>query len=422
MQPEVNVPFQIIEHTIGFFDGDIPSLATCSLICRDLLPVCRTHIWRDIALPIGARYPGSSTQSPRTAAFLEVIDADPVVALYVHALSLDLRYSDGSAEIRGHKRRNRTTVYEVLIAIARDFPLLEALHLENANIEDQDGGERGDLRSLATSTNRARWALKKLAIVEGLVPATLLSELVAFLGQSADLVSLQSLDLRSPILSRDSILQVWPNVLPFASSLLHLGIALNDVGPVELQDVSITPFDKVYKHRIERVLSTLPQCGSLQSLCLQYDLFESFFLVSYTNSDNMFPASPPIPSPSFLDLFSDVLSAPGEHPLRCLERLSLVFISPPHWLADFHASFHKLAEALVDGLDDARSDGAEMRKFPRFSRLDVRMSILQTVQTLWGERGIGEYRARWDVVKRDLILPMLAPFARAGVAVEIVLE
>ncbi|KAI0365193.1 hypothetical protein BV20DRAFT_774252 [Pilatotrama ljubarskyi] len=433
----LSLPVETIEHTIGYLDDDTRSLATCSLICRDLLPVCRNHIWRDISLPIGP-YPGA-TPPPRTAAFLEIIGASPVVAFHVHSLSLS--FQDGSVKTRDPILWSKSDVYGVvarlpslktlrvynmlgigrslyeLIAIARDFPLLQALHLQNIHIEDQDWGERVDLRSLtASSTNPARWALKKLAIIGGFVPASLLSQLVSFLEQSADRVSLQSLDLRSPILSSDSALQDWPDIPSFASSLQHLGVALNDVSRVGEPSI-------VERERMQRVLAALPLCRSLRSLCLQYDLFEYSFQIIYTHPDSLTPPAPRfISSLSFLDLLSDVLSAPGEAPLPCLERLSLVFLSPPHWLVNFRASFHKLAEALVGDLDNARSDGAGIRRFPRFSRLNLHTAIIQDAEPLWGERQTQEYLAKAEVVKRDLILPMLAPFARAGVGVQVILE
>ncbi|KAI0358104.1 hypothetical protein OH77DRAFT_1518836 [Trametes cingulata] len=433
------LPVEIIERIIDLLDGDIPSLAACSLTCRGLLPICRTYIWREVTLSM--LYEGQT--ETRTAAFFELIRADPDVASYVSTLSLcpdaylveegipapwdRATVNDIVAPLPNLRtlrlygfRGPELCLYE-LMTMTRDFPTIEELHVQDIIIDDSRDPTDTDLMSLrSTGPPGVRWALKKLAIVatgEDYIHTWVLVRLVSALELFADRVHLESLDVRTTIHRYFCTLTEWPSLVPTsaASCLRHFGVTIRDVYPTREEST-------VAQERIRRVLSELPQHRPLRSLCLQYDLFETFLFACHAHPDDRPPPYPPLPSPSFLDVLSDVLSAPGEPALPNLERLSLVFLCPSDWIACLHTSFQRLAAALVGTPDHARPGGVGVRRYPAFAHLEVRTVIVEAVRVLWGDEDKEEYLARQDAVKRDLILPMLAPFVRAGVDVRVVLD
>lgn len=123
--------------------------------------------------------------------------------------------------------------------------------------------------------------------------------------------------------------------------------------------------------------------------------------------------------PFFLELLADVLSAPGPAPLPLLESLTLVFGGPPAWLFGFEAAFSRLAGVLTGNSGDAQ--GTTARRYPQFSRLDVRTTSLKALGPFFedAEMAALRYRQAADRVQLAQALPMLASFVEAGVHVEV---
>ncbi len=169
---------------------------------------------------------------------------------------------------------------------------------------------------------------------------------------------------------------------------------------------------------MQRVISDLPQCGSLTSLYLRYDRRIAY--LGYTVRHRVLGMPPPYtPTPFFLEHLADVLSTRAPTPLPLLESLSLVFDSPTAWLVGFEAAFARLAKVLVGTDDSSDVRGASLKQYPRFSHLHVRTSFLSTVMLISGDAGMEEQRRRQEMERVDLVLPMLECFVRAGVLVEV---
>ncbi|KAI0365194.1 hypothetical protein BV20DRAFT_774316 [Pilatotrama ljubarskyi] len=430
----LRLPVEIIERTVGFLDGDIPSLSACALTCRALLPASRVYIWRDVALPMNYR----GVNHPRSAAFLNILKDNPDIAPYVRSLSLNPRkvtalHSAGPAWHRHNFRptiarfpnlralrlcnfNGRRKILSQMLAMAYDVPGLEVLCIENLGIHNDDGQDDPDITErLFDPSTPAQWRLKEFSIVRGCIPPVALPWLVSWLELLTDYagVSLESLDLRpgSERLPSTS-LPSWPGVPSFAPSLRHLGVSLGDIRPT-------TGTTMTGREHMLGIFTALPHYRSLCSLCLQYDLPEAFELAL------SLPHIPPprFPSPSFLELLADVLSATEEPPFP-LEHLTLVFASPPGWLVEFKSGLERLAQALVGDVDRPHVHGAA-RRYPGFSRLHVRTSAMETVARTGDNARIERYekeRAERDVEHREAVSLMLERFARAGVHVEVCLD
>lgn len=175
---------------------------------------------------------------------------------------------------------------------------------------------------------------------------------------------------------------------------------------------------------VQRVISDLPRCASLRSLRLGYERTGAFMLGALIPSRA--GTSPSYtPTPFFLELLADVLSAPGPAPLPLLESLTLVFGGPPTWLIGFEEAFARLADVLVGDHDDAAdTPDATARRYPRFSRLDVRTVSLKMLTPFFEaeESDMESHRDRLEAERLYIILPMFAGFVEAGVHVEVTCE
>lgn len=169
------------------------------------------------------------------------------------------------------------------------------------------------------------------------------------------------------------------------------------------------------------VISGLPRCSALRSLHLEYDR-RIAFLLSAVQAKAFGTPLAYTPTPFFLELLADVLSAPGPTPLPLLETITLVFISPVSWLAGFEDAFSRLAEALVGDADGSggtlQPEGAA-RRYPRFSRLEVQIDSLETLSLCLGDEKRDEQPRKLEAERDSLVQPMLARFVRAGVQVEV---
>ncbi|KAI0366982.1 hypothetical protein BV20DRAFT_1055144 [Pilatotrama ljubarskyi] len=328
----------------------------------------------------------------------------PIIARFPNLRALRLCNFNGRRKILSH-----------MLAMAYDVPGLEILYIENLGIHDDGQDDQDITERLFDPSTPAQWKLKEFSIVRGCIPPVALPWLVSSLELLTDYagVSLESLDLRpgSERLPSTS-LPSWPGVPSFAPSLRHLGVLLGDIRPT-------TGTTMTGREHMLGFFTALPHYRSLRSLCLQYDLREAFGLAL------SLPHIPPprFPSPSFLELLADDLSATEEPPFP-LEHLTLVFASPPGWLVEFKSGFERLAQALVGDVDRLHVHGIA-RRYPRLSRLHVRTSSMETVARMGRNERIERYekeRAERDVEHREAVGLMLERFTRAGVHVEVCMD
>lgn len=184
------------------------------------------------------------------------------------------------------------------------------------------------------------------------------------------------------------------------------------------------PSPSTGKH-VKRIMSDLPRCDALRSLSLHYDRRLAYMTGVFPAGASRTSQPSHTPAPFFLERLADVLSTPGAAPLPLLESISLVFYSPISWLSGFEAAFARLAETLVgdaDGSIVGAGRGTGARRYPRFSHLHVRISILEIVGILFGDKGMEEERRQQEVERVNFVLPMLTGFVQAGVDVEVVCD
>ncbi|EIW58856.1 uncharacterized protein TRAVEDRAFT_20734 [Trametes versicolor FP-101664 SS1] len=424
------VPVETIEHTISFLRGDIPSLAACSLTCHALLPISRVHLWHEIVLPVKS----DGSHSTRTETFLDLLDCDSAIALYVR--SLGLRPENAGCS-HGEVSFNRAaldalsarlpallslrlhflvipSLYDIMILL-RDLPALETLCLHSVSLGGDNWlsrrvpawPEQPVLEPVAVGGQPpSPWALRTLSLIGGSINGEEVTQLALFLERSRSFMpKLDWIDFCCAMLpTGPGVDAVLPEVPRFVPSLRHFGITLSDLH-----------YDGI------SVQGHLPRCSSLTSLYLRYDR-RIAYLGNTVRQRVLGTPQPYTPTPFFIEHLADVLSAGGPTPLPLLETLSLVFDSPTGWLVGFEAAFARLAKVLVGTTDD-ESKGARgetvARRYPRFAHLHVRTSFLGTVMLMLGEVGMEEQRGRQEAERVDLVLPMLARFVRAGVHVEI---
>ena len=85
--PQLALPVELIERTLGFLKDDIVALNRAALTCKGLLPICRTLILSEVTVPV---LDGTVPQPRRQTRFLELIDTTPLLALYVRSLTIDM--------------------------------------------------------------------------------------------------------------------------------------------------------------------------------------------------------------------------------------------------------------------------------------------------------------------------------------------
>ncbi|OJT04262.1 hypothetical protein TRAPUB_4996 [Trametes pubescens] len=422
-------------------------------------PISRVQLWHEVVLPVQS----DGSHSSRTETFIGILDDNPAIAPYVRSLVLHpgeplvgnwevnvpfkrAAFATLSARLPALRfLRLRDLVmpclYEVVIFV-RDLPTLEALYLDNVH-QPETGldGEMGWPQQHVPPAAGSIWKLRTLSLSGGAMHGAEVIRLANFLVWAREyLPALDSLDFCCYMMSSDAGgTMVAPGIPSFGPSLLHFGTLLYDLETDMIicaegressyltaprtrafywQTDSLSP--SAGKH-VESIMSSLPRCGALQSLSLHYDCRQAYMARMFPTPQ---PSTPPATS-FFLERLADVLStAPGAAPLPLIESISLMFYSPIAWLSGFETAFARLAEALVGDADGSTGagQGTGARRYPRFSHLHVRISIIELVRILLGDKGVEEERRRQEVERVDLVLPMLAGFVRAGVDVEVVCD
>ncbi|KAI0334652.1 hypothetical protein GY45DRAFT_1318259 [Cubamyces sp. BRFM 1775] len=410
------LPIELIEHSICFLYGDIATLATCSLVCHDLLPVCRSLLWRD--LKISMTSDGKPKDSFLFSRMQQILALNPDIGLYVRSSSFDFYHSlttptdiavcfcKSFLSLRSLTFCNINAIDIPYLLTAIDcIPSLEEFHVQDI-IEDGHGSWGAVAHNQLDDVLLPR--LAKVSMIDGQMPRTVYQQVLSFLQSSRHSSSLTSVDLRIGLAGdSDGNTDKWPGVPPFAPQLDHFGIILNDItqgGAINVEGRS----------HMDQVFAELPRANALRSLCIQYDCLAYFFLreyISATNADYAFSGAAAI-FPYYLDKLSDLLSSPQAPPFPRLERLSLVFSQPLTWLLGLKATFERLAQAILGEYNSGE------RRYPRFVRLEVRIVIVAMTRVLDGDKGVERALERFEADKGKFV-QMVADWARAGVDVHV---
>ncbi|KAH9889065.1 hypothetical protein C8Q73DRAFT_178592 [Cubamyces lactineus] len=403
------MPIELIEHSIHFLDGDFPTLATCSLVCQGLLPISRSLIWRDVKI--------SMTNQEKSLLFSrarELLALNPDIGRYIRSASFDFQHSVDAPDIavsfcESFPSLRSLTLCSInsseiphLLAAIDILPSLEEFRLNDIGV---DHGFTGSIVHEHPDTVLLP-RLVKFSVVGGEILGTTYRQMLSTLESSRHSSSLKSLDLRMGLAEEDT--NKGPGVPSFAPQLDHFGIVLSDL----TEDGAI---DVDGRSHMDHVFSELPRAGALRSLCIQYDCLACFFLKEYISAmdvNHVALAASAI-SPYYLDKLSDLLSS-HTPPFPDLEQLSLVFSQPLSWLLDFEAVYQRLAQTILGEF----SSGA--RRYPKFARLEFRFVVVDTVRTLYGDRGLEGALEQFDVDKGRFI-SMLAEFTQAGVDIDVLM-
>ncbi|KAI9063810.1 hypothetical protein FKP32DRAFT_1650319 [Trametes sanguinea] len=417
-------PIEIIEYTIGFLRGERDALFPCALLCRDLLPYCRSVIWETLVVSMTEE----GLNSPRMVSFVDLLRHSPDIAPCVRSLTINYQRDiykstrespqvDAVVAFSRHLPglRNLTisklpspSLYHLLL-VARRLPTLETLHLYFANLIQHTSKWPPSAPPLGIVPGQGltagSWALRSLSFTGGLRMAEH-SDLVSFLEKSTDIIPLRSFTLRVPSLltcSEPFMAERRPGVPNFACNLLHFGISVHE----------ILPLGDVYeggREHTRRVFSQLHQCQSLRSLELQCDCSSFFWLQS--NGLYSHQSSFRLPSFAIAELAA-ALSSPGAPPCPHLERISVEVIAPQGWLTDWGKDLAILASAVSGSDEEGR------KRYPRFARFRLRSAVLDLIRPGMGQRAMDYARLQREVKKEDLLVPMLEAFTRAGVEAEV---
>ncbi|KAI9063807.1 hypothetical protein FKP32DRAFT_657338 [Trametes sanguinea] len=433
MSPQT-IPLETIEHTLDFLRDDLRALAKCALVCRALLPTCRTHLYRDISLTHEV-VDGKTVETSRTKRFFQLVDADPDILLYVRALTLDYGQDIFQSPPMGARDAGRAWKYvlrrcfpslrsltlcyltmsglaDLTAAITHFLPELESLSFRDLQVLEGPT-DIGVPLSLITPWSTDEWVarggaarsnLRAFSLVDLYNEVAALSKLVSLLGHYPQL---DSLDIRPQMPLVDDLLSDPRHIISeFAPRLRHFGLLLRDI----TGDGAIPPEER---ERMERVLADLPQCRELRSLCVHYSCF-SYYLSTMMAANPMLmpgepprPATPPQLSPFFLDTLCDVLSSTPGAPFPLLEELAIVLHNPLTWLGSWADGLDRLATLLVG------------ERFPRFRRLEICASISALTRILYTDKGLEEARLQIREVKEGFLRPILKRFEEAGVEVDI---
>ncbi|KAL1942938.1 hypothetical protein VTO73DRAFT_4609 [Trametes versicolor] len=469
MLPTLSLPVETVERAVSFLRGGAPSLAACSLTCHSLLPVSSIHLWHEVTWPVELDTHNRDSRSTRAEAFIRILNRNRNIAPYLRWVVVcpppGYSYIDGiefdgttwamlGAQLSAIRSLQLCDLLLLdltgeLVPNIRDRPPLEALVLNNVGtMLDNCSSLPASLveptaRAAAVGEESLRWGLRKLSVLGNIITIKELSRLVLFLEQSAEVESLRVLDICRAMAPLDETPRgcvVFPGIPAFGESLRHFGITFRDTKPQAriaidpegrecfpdtlalfalLLDACRRQLMTISFHigeHIQRVLLELPRCSSLRSLRLGYERTGAFMLGALLPS-RAGVSSGYTPTPFFLELLADVLSKPGPAPLPLLESLTLVFGGPPAWLVGFEAAFARLAGVLTGTSGDAQ--GTAARRYPRFSRLDVRTTSLKALAPFFEDAEMAELRYRQAADRVHLALPMLAGFVGAGVHVEV---
>ncbi|KAL7280951.1 hypothetical protein ACG7TL_005900 [Trametes sanguinea] len=372
------------------------TLQQCSLICRQLLPASRGHLWRTVRLEVTER----GLKSPRMESFLELLNDSPTIAWCVRRVIV--KYQEDS--LAG----DATSDLTMATTLCRWFPNVRSLTLTNfraptfydaismarnlPTISFRLSKLLSDWPSSAEPSTAAPdgcWALRELAI-SGLLPAEEHSNLVAFLERSTEVVPIRSFAFCTPSVMFSPwplSLELRPGIPSFAASLRHFGTSVSE----------ITDTIQAY------------QPGPLRSLDFQYDC-TAVFLSRLFLSNSVEPETISLPS-FFIRELADVLSEPGAPPCPLLEEILLEVLAPHSWITTWEEDLGRLASAL------ATQDAEGNRRYPNFARFSLRSSILHIIRPGLGRRAEEAAERQRNAEKSGL--EMLEPFAKAGIKVEL---
>ncbi|KAH9889051.1 hypothetical protein C8Q73DRAFT_794039 [Cubamyces lactineus] len=422
-----SLPIEVIEHALSFLDGDLQALAACSLICRSLLPGCRSLVWRDVDLNVPA-YKLKERLDKLTEILAQVPDIGPHVGSFTILCGQRARMSvEGAIHLcQLFPALQSLILYSVdsadlpaLFALVDSVPTLEALCLFDIGDNFVRASTLYSLPSLPplpyiteksnNSSERGAPFQSNLRVLSMVGRRKLrgpsFQAIAPFVKNSGrESSSLRFLDLRAPV---NNDLKDEPRVPSFASQLIHFGISVNDLQ--ENGDI-----DPLGREHMANVFSDLPRCSSLRSLCIQYDASAAFFHREYLQRMHRAPldSSRVWIYPFFLEKLYSLLSAPGDPPFPDLERLTLVFLNPIDWLLNCQEAFDQLAQAFLDVGDQGT------RRYPRFARLEIQVMIADLNFVLGKHARVSEARAHF-LEMREKAMPLFAGFTRAGVEVEI---
>ncbi|OSD00114.1 hypothetical protein PYCCODRAFT_1371732 [Trametes coccinea BRFM310] len=411
------VPLEVIEGIIGYLSAVPDALQQCSLICRQLLPASRGHLWRTVRLDITER----GLKSPRMESFLELLNDSPTIAWCVRRVIVKYQEDSLAGEatsdltmattlcrwfpnVRSLTLTNfRAPTFYDAISMARNLPTIVSLDLQSFRLSKL----LSDWPSSAEPSTAAPdgcWALRELAI-SGLLPAEEHSNLVAFLKRSTEVVPIRSFAFCTPSVMFSPwplSLELRPGIPSFAASLRHFGTSVSEITDT-IQ--AYQPGRDYTRH----VMANLRSCKALRSLDFQYDC-TAVFLSRLFLSNSVEPETISLPS-FFIRELADVLSEPGAPSCPLLEEILLEVLAPHSWITTWAEDLGRLASAL------ATQDAEGNRRYPNFARFSLRSSILHIIRPGLGRRAEEAAERQRNAEKSGL--EMLEPFAKAGIKVEL---
>ncbi|KAJ8455807.1 hypothetical protein ONZ51_g12325 [Trametes cubensis] len=427
----LSLPIEVIEHALGFLDGDFETLAACSLVCRGLLFSCRALVWRHVTLNAPAY-----KLKEKLDKLTEILTVVPDIGYHVRSLTVlcgqRARMSvEGAIHLcKLFPALRSLTLYSVdsadlptLFALIHSVPTLEVLHLFDIGDNFVRASTLYPLPPLpplpyitetsGTSSERGAPSQSNLHVLSVVGRRRLrgpsFQEIAPFVRNAGrESSSLRSLDLRTPV---DNELKDEPRVPSFASQLTHFGILVSDM-------YENGGTDPLGREHMAKIFSDLPLCTSLRSLCFQYDVSAAFFFREYSHHVNRTPPAPSRPwiYPFFLEKLYNLLSAPGGPPFPDLERLTLVFLNPLDWLSNCKAEFDKLAQACLSIREDENAQGK--RRYPRFARLEIQVMIADMCFVLGKHARVSDAHTHF-LETREKTMSLFEGFTKAGVQVEI---
>ncbi|KAI0703999.1 hypothetical protein C8Q76DRAFT_801778 [Earliella scabrosa] len=366
--PQLALPVELIERTLGFLKDDIVAINRAALTCKGLLPICRTLILSEVTVPV---LDGTVPQPRRQTRFLELIDTTPLLALYVRSLTIDMP-PDGvyvplwTAVNVWEKLPNlRTLTFRrmgngpngnVPLRLS-NLPLLETLVLDDisGSILREIARARGTPKPPSPLMHiHSGVRLRRLCITGGNFSPSLLVDLADDMLKNGTHAFLESVDLQW------SYLYAEPSIRPlraWAKIFVALGPQLRHCG-LSIACDRDTPTD------IRAIYASLLPCTNLRSLTIR-------------NSRSFAPKREPIPLDAdtgfaFLHQLADLLHVGRTRPVPFthLERLQL------NWTSGLDLPIPALARAsaaLARAL--AMMDEGGHRLYPVFRKLDVRAYV-----------------------------------------------
>ncbi|KAL7280952.1 hypothetical protein ACG7TL_005901 [Trametes sanguinea] len=433
-----SLPLETIEFTLDFLRDDFKALAKCSLVCRALLPTCRTHLYGHVSLSHEI-INNKTVETSQTKQFFQLVDVNPAILVYIRDLTLDYGQSifqnppidarDAGIAwdyvLRGRFSSLRAlTLCSVTMSGLRDLtmvvtealPELESLSFSAVQVLDGPTTYGVPLSVLSTwrpedwvsRGGAARSKLRAFGVVDVYIDVAELSSLVSLLEEYPQL---DSLDIR-PQLPHANEFPGDPRLIisAFAPRLRHFGVLVYDI-----TDDGVVLEEN--RERLEGVLSNLPQCGSLRSLCVHYSCF-GFCLSTMMSGQQVLTGSTPQLDPFFLDKLCDALSS---HPLPFphFEELTIALHNPLNWIRDWNDAFDRLAGVLVGRRSTGNAPVAEgAMRYPKFRRLEICASVSGLVRLMYGNKSVEDARMHAREVREGFLRPIVERFEEAGVEMD----